>query len=47
MLANFPIKYLDNSYMRPQYFSHTKKGSKFFGFGLDSISDNNCEINSY
>lgn len=38
MLANFPIKYLDNVYMRAQYFSHTRTGCKFLGFGLDEIS---------
>ena len=37
LLANFPVKYLDNELMRPMYFSH-KKNHKYtilYGFGLD------------
>jgi hypothetical protein len=39
MLANFPIKYLDNDYMRAKYFSHMKKNCQFLGFGLDGIAE--------
>lgn len=41
MLANFPVKYLDNENMRPMYFSHKRyaKGSEnetlLYGFGLN------------
>ena len=39
MLANFPIKYLDNDKMRPKYFSHerSKENTILYGFGLHSI----------
>lgn len=40
LLANFPIKYLDNEMMRPMYFSHKKNENQtiLYGFGLDQIS---------
>jgi predicted acylesterase/phospholipase RssA len=43
LLANFPIKYLDNEHMRPMYFSHRQDASKtiLYGFGLDPIPDPN------
>ena len=35
MLANFPIKYLDNEEMRPMYFAHKPNAvTTLFGFGL-------------
>jgi len=39
LLANFPIKYLDNEMMRPMYFSHKKhpRHTILYGFGLDEI----------
>ena len=39
LLANFPIKYLDNQLMRPMYFSHQKSDqySILYGFGLDQV----------
>lgn len=37
-LSNLPIKYLDNEYMRPMYFSHVKTfKTKMYGVGF--ISD--------
>ena len=40
MLANFPIKYLDNEKMRPMYFAYPKtKKTILYGFGLNQISD--------
>lgn len=42
MLANFPMKYLDNEDMRPMYFAHkTTSNTKIFGFGLDEIIEPN------
>ena len=47
MLANFPIKYLDNELMRPMYFAHPRIVKKkdtdenytiIEGFGLKEIS---------
>ena len=49
LLANFPIKYLDNQMMRPMYFSHKQnpRHSILYGFGLDQIEskpqDNKAE----
>ena len=38
MLANLPMKYLDNESMRPMYFAHkSTELTRFFGFGLDEI----------
>lgn len=39
MLANFPIKYLDNEKMRPMYFSHKKiEGTTtLYGFGVNYV----------
>jgi hypothetical protein len=45
MLANFPLKYLDNEKMREKYFSHVrvkrKEGSEdetvLIGIGLNNI----------
>ncbi len=41
LLANFPIKYLDNEHMRPMYFSHRQHPDRtiLYGFGLDQIAD--------
>ena len=44
MLANFPIKYLDNENMRPMYFSHPKISSVenqtiMYGFGLNALPE--------
>ena len=43
LLANFPIKYLDNASMNKKYFSHTPQpGSTIIlGFGLDQITNYN------
>ena len=39
VLANFPIKYLDNEKMRTKYFSHQKNDqTKLFGFGLHYVN---------
>jgi hypothetical protein len=48
MLANFPIKYFDNDYIRDCYFSHVLNKSHklekhpyetiMLGFGLDRIT---------
>ena len=43
MLANFPLKYLDNEKMRPMYFSHKRikkeedpeNYTDLYGFGLE------------
>ena len=45
LLANFPIKYIDNEDMRPMYFSHCKnpKTTILYGFGLDHIPDKRTE----
>ena len=38
MLANFPIKYLDNEDMRPMYFAHKpNEHTTLFGFGLREV----------
>lgn len=38
LLANFPIKYLDNESMRPMYFSHKKtEKTIIYGFGLEQL----------
>lgn len=39
MLANFPIKYLDNEVIRTRYFSHmaVKRFTILLGFGLDYL----------
>lgn len=40
MLANFPVKYLDNEDMRPMYFSHKKTESTImYGFGINGLKD--------
>jgi predicted acylesterase/phospholipase RssA len=41
LLANFPIKYLDNEHMRPMYFSHRQNADRtiLYGFGLDQVED--------
>ena len=53
MLANFPLKYLDNEKMRPMYFSHKRIKKEedsdnytvLYGFGLEERSDE-CEEES-
>ena len=39
LLANFPLKYLDNEKMRPMYFAHqTVKGETIlYGFGVNYV----------
>lgn len=39
LLANFPIKYLDNADIRRKYFSHEFVEGKtiLYGFGLDFL----------
>jgi hypothetical protein len=39
LLANFPLKFLDNEKFREKYFSHTSVKEKTFlyGFGLDKL----------
>ena len=39
MLANFPLKYLDNERMRPMYFSHANIQGKtvLYGFGVNFV----------
>lgn len=38
VLANFPIKFLDNEELRPFYFSHAKtERTRIFGFGLNMM----------
>lgn len=46
MLANFPVKFLDNEKMRPMYFSFIKNDkTSFYGFGLNQLAqDPNPEI---
>jgi predicted acylesterase/phospholipase RssA len=46
LLANFPIKYIDNEEMRPMYFSHQKnpKNTILYGFGLEQIEE---KVNRY
>ena len=41
MLANFPIKYLDNKEISKKYFSHIPKADNtiILGFGLDLLQD--------
>ena len=40
MLANFPIKYLDNEEMRPMYFAHKPNAvTTLFGFGLRELEE--------
>ena len=40
MLANFPIKYLDNQEMRPMYFAHKPNAvTTLFGFGLREMEE--------
>jgi predicted acylesterase/phospholipase RssA len=51
MLANFPIKYFDNDYIRDNYFSHVINKSKnkyetiLLGFGLDKLDPANYHQN--
>lgn len=40
LLANFPLKFLDNEKFRPMYFSHKKtEETIIYGFGLDQLPD--------
>ena len=40
LLANFPLKFLDNEKFRPKYFKHKKtKQTLLYGFGLDEKDD--------
>ena len=41
LLANFPLKFLDNEKFREKYFSHKKVEEKtlLYGFGLDQLED--------
>ena len=41
LLANFPVKYIDNEDMRPMYFSHCKNAENtiLYGFGLEEIAE--------
>jgi predicted acylesterase/phospholipase RssA len=40
VLANFPIKFLDNESVRPFYFSHGKtEKTRIFGFGLNKLNE--------
>ena len=48
MLANFPVKYLDNKKMRPMYFAHPKinggdNETILYGFGLNSLAEKTPE----
>ena len=45
MLANFPIKYMDNEEIRKRYFSHKSiKGENILlGFGLDNLDETRYE----
>ena len=46
MLANFPIKYMDNENIRKRYFSHKEvKGvTILLGFGLDYLDPSRYEL---
>ena len=40
VLANFPVKYLDNTQMRQKYFSHpNNENTIVFGFGLNFFNE--------
>ena len=48
MLANFPVKYLDNEKMRPMYFAHPKinggdNETILHGFGLNALAEKTPE----
>jgi predicted acylesterase/phospholipase RssA len=46
LLANFPIKYMDNEDLRKKYFSHaaTKDLTVLLGFGLDFLEAGRYEL---
>ena len=46
MLANFPVKYLNNEDMRPMYFSHIHSEDNLFGFGINGLQSSSLDIRS-
>lgn len=46
LLANFPIKYMDNEELRQLYFSHkaVDKLTFLLGFGLDALGPERYEL---
>ena len=48
LLANFPVKYLDNEDMRPMYFSHKTSEEKtiMFGFGIRGMQTESKDLRS-
>ncbi len=47
LLANFPIRYMNNEEMRSRYFcaKNVKGKTILLGFGLDSLSSEQYEMN--